>query len=92
VITLVLDGSLDAMTAPALRQEIADWVARGRQHIVLNLSRVYFLDSTALGVLIGSLKRLRSAGGALTLGSTSRTVTQMLAVTGLDKIFGSTEA
>lgn len=38
----------------------------GVRHIFINLTNVEYLDSTALGVLIGGLKRLRERDGSRT--------------------------
>ena len=46
-----------------------------------------FLDSTALGVLIGAVKRLRSRGGALAIVNTEPSIAKTFEITGLDQIF-----
>lgn len=43
--------------------------------------------STALGVLIGALKRLRQAGGDLVLQSPSSGDSMVLEMTGLNQVF-----
>jgi anti-sigma B factor antagonist len=48
---------------------------------------VSFLDSTALGVLIGAVKRLRSRGGALAIVNTDSSIAKTFEITGLDQIF-----
>ena len=44
-------------------------------------------DSTALGVLIGGVRRANAAGGAMTIVVTSRPVKRALGITGLDRVF-----
>jgi anti-sigma B factor antagonist len=48
---------------------------------------VDYLDSTALGVLIGGLKRLREVEGNLMLICPSARIRRVFEITGLDKIF-----
>ncbi len=50
-------------------------------------SGVTFIDSTALGVLIGGVRRVNAAGGGMALVVTSRPVQRVLSITGLDRVF-----
>jgi anti-sigma B factor antagonist len=80
-------GEIDLYTAPRLKEELSGLVGQGRSRIVVDLSGVEFLDSTGLGVLIGSLKRCREADGDLVLASPRETADKVLRITGLDKVF-----
>lgn len=84
---LALEGEIDLYTAPKLKEQISTLVGRERAQIVVDLSRVNFLDSTGLGVLIGGLKRAREKGGELALAGPSDPVRKVLSITGLDKVF-----
>ena len=53
----------------------------------MDLSDVEFMDSTGLGVLIGSLKRLREADGSMVLAGIRPSVARVFEITGLDRIF-----
>ncbi|CAL9505780.1 STAS domain-containing protein [Streptomyces sp. NPDC029526] len=64
---LRVSGELDLMTSPVLRQRVHDAVADGRHSLVLDLSDVWFCDSSGVGVLIGARRLLRSCGGELRL-------------------------
>ncbi|CAM5299872.1 Anti-sigma factor antagonist OS=Streptomyces albaduncus OX=68172 GN=FHS32_003873 PE=3 SV=1 [Streptomyces griseoloalbus] len=55
------------MTSPVLRQRVHDVVAEGRHRLVLDLSEVWFCDSSGVGVLIASRRLLRSCQGRLRL-------------------------
>ena len=57
-------GEIDLFTAPELRQVLGDCIDAGRLQIVVDLTETTFVDSTALGVLLGGFKRLRSRDGA----------------------------
>ncbi len=56
--------------------------------LVLDLSRTQFIDSMVLGVLIGSSKRAREAGGWIRLVGPRANVRKVLRVTRLDTVFG----
>ena len=84
---LAVQGEVDVYTAPQLREQLISLVDAGKRNIVVNLEGVEFLDSTGLGVLVGGLKRVRSAGGDLSLVCTQRRILKVLEITGLTKVF-----
>lgn len=84
---LAVEGEVDVYTSPQLKQEIVARADGGVRHLIINLSKVEYLDSTALGVLIGGLKRLREVEGNLTLVGPGMRILRIFEITGLDKIF-----
>jgi anti-sigma B factor antagonist len=80
-------GEIDLFTAPELKSTVVSAIEAGRTRIVVDLSETTFLDSTALGVLIGALKRLRSRDGVMTLVNTDPNIAKTFEITGLDQIF-----
>ncbi|GAA1432223.1 STAS domain-containing protein [Streptomyces sp. SBST2-5] len=64
---LRVSGELDLVTSPVLRQRVHDAVADGRHRLVLDLSEVWFCDSSGVGVLIAARRLLRSCQGSLRL-------------------------
>ncbi len=80
-------GEIDLFTAPELKSALADAIEEGRSRIVVDLSETTFLDSTALGVLIGAVKRLRSREGRLTIVNVDDNIAKTFEITGLDQIF-----
>jgi anti-sigma B factor antagonist len=82
-----VSGEIDLFTAPDLKAALAEAIDAGRTRIVVDLSETTFLDSTALGVLIGTVKRLRSREGRLTLVNTDVNIAKTFEITGLDQIF-----
>jgi anti-sigma B factor antagonist len=80
-------GEIDLFTAPELKATLTDAIEDGRSRIVVDLSDTTFLDSTALGVLIGAVKRLRSRDGRMTIVNTDQNIAKTFEITGLDQIF-----
>jgi anti-sigma B factor antagonist len=80
-------GEIDLFTAPELKAALGEAIDGGRTKIVVDLSDTTFLDSTALGVLIGTVKRLRSRDGRLTIVNTDASIAKTFEITGLDQIF-----
>jgi anti-sigma B factor antagonist len=64
---LQVSGELDLVTSPVLRQRVHDEVAEGRHSLVLDLSDVFFCDSSGVGVLIASRRLMSSCQGRLRL-------------------------
>jgi anti-sigma B factor antagonist len=83
-----VQGEIDIYTAPRLRELLIDLVGKGSYQLVVNLDKVGFLDSTALGVLVGTLKRVRAHDGSLNLVCTQQRILKILKITGLTEVFG----
>jgi anti-anti-sigma factor len=64
---LRVSGEMDLVTSPVLRQRVHDAVADGRHSLVLDLSEVFFCDSSGVGVLIATRRLIRSCQGRLRL-------------------------
>ena len=80
-------GEIDVATAPQLREALHQVIAQGHPTVVLDLLGVTFLDSTALGVLVGGLKRCRELGGELHVVVTDARIKKIFEITGLVKVF-----
>lgn len=81
-----VDGELDLFSAPVLRDALLQLSGDGRHLVVVELSRLKFMDSSGLGVLIGAAKRAASGGGALCVAGASERVVKVLRVTGLMRV------
>jgi anti-sigma B factor antagonist len=79
-------GEVDVYTASDLRERVIQ-LAGHAVHILADLRPVTYLDSTGLGVLVGSLRRLRVRDGSLTLVSDTDRILRLFRVTGLDRVF-----
>jgi anti-sigma B factor antagonist len=82
-----LGGEIDLYTAPEFKERMIQLIDGGKKRIVVDLSNATFIDSTTLGVLVGGVKRLRPAGGALALVCTDQNITKIFEITGLDRVF-----
>jgi anti-sigma B factor antagonist len=87
VVLFVLYGDIDLHVAPELRERLTAAVEAGATDLVLDLSRVTFMDSMALGVLLGVLKSLRPRGGELRLVVPSSDLRRIFEITLLDQVF-----
>ena len=81
-----LEGDIDVHTAPVFRDALEQPIDAGALRIVVDFAKVTFMDSTGLGVLVGSERRLRPLGGSLAVACTGR-IGRLLEMTGLDHVF-----
>ncbi|MCW3016174.1 MAG: hypothetical protein JWO02_3266 [Solirubrobacterales bacterium] len=84
---VAVSGEVDIFTAPDLKRTIALAIEDGAHRLVVDLTNTRFLDSTALGVLIGAVKRLRPLDGRLAIVNTEPSTAKTFQITGLDRIF-----
>ncbi|HEX9086412.1 MAG TPA: STAS domain-containing protein [Arthrobacter sp.] len=82
-------GRLNMVSAPKLREMVAEVVAAGSPRIVINLAETAFMDSSGLGALIGCLKAARQAGGDLRIAAVQPQVQMVLGLTSMDKVLTS---
>lgn len=78
------DGDLDATNAGQLRASFSD-LARPIP-VVIDLSNVPFLDSAGLGALVGGIRRIREAGGWVTVSTGRRSIARVLRTVGFDRV------
>jgi anti-sigma B factor antagonist len=85
-VALRLEGRLDLLSAPTLRDVIAGAVADGHHGVVVDLSGVPFVDSSGVGALVGGLKHARQAGGELRIAAPGEQVLTVLHLTTVDRV------
>lgn len=81
------EGRLDAEAAPALESELNAALNASQTRIVLDLSKVTYISSSALRVLVGAWRRARAQGGDLVLASLSPRVREICEMVGFDRVF-----
>jgi anti-sigma B factor antagonist len=83
---VVVEGELDLSTAPRLKWTLLDALEAGSTQLVVDLSQVTFMDSTALGVLVGVNRKLEPGVRLAIVGSRER-VLQIFEFSGIDSAF-----
>jgi anti-anti-sigma factor len=84
VVTVV--GDVDLHSAPELRDRLTILGDTGAKRVVVDLSECEFLDSMALGVLLGAKKRMARHGHDLHVVVTSPDVRRIFEITMLDRV------
>jgi anti-anti-sigma factor len=83
---LAITGRLDGYWADHLDTSLAEIVREGHHRLRLDLSRVTFLSSAGIAVLVKFYKRLTAIKGGLVITSTSPPVRTVLDITKLTKL------
>jgi len=83
---LSVAGDIDAGTEQQFRDALTSVLAHGMPRIVVDLSRVGFMSSAGIGVLMGVRRVLADAGGSLVLASPHGEVAQVLSIVGVAEV------
>lgn len=78
-----LEGELDNLSAPVLRQAVDSLCAGGCSDIRLDLGDLRFIDSTGLGMLVSIWRQCDDAGGQASVVEVSDAVRRLMDVTGI---------
>ena len=84
---LSIEGELDLDNHAQLRDAVREILMDGPADILLDLSGTTFLDSVALGTLIGARRRAYAVRGSVSIVLGARQVARVFELTGLDKVF-----
>ncbi len=83
-----VDGELDLETSPLFREKVESKLNQYEmiKHLILDLKKVNFIDSSGLGAILGRFKRLSQQGGRLSAVNVSPQVKRIFELSGLLKI------
>jgi len=76
-------GDVDLATAARLAEYLDQFEDR---NVVVDLSSVWFLDSSGIQALLAAHRRIERRGGVLTIRGATPIVQKVLRVTGLDQV------
>ena len=78
---------IDHHVAEKLRRKVDDEITRYMpRKTIFDFSRVSFMDSAGIGMLIGRYKMMKLIGGSLEIVNISETVKRILEMSGINKI------
>ena len=84
-LTLAPEGRLDTMTSPELEKEL-NASLEGADRLILDFSRLVYISSAGLRVLLSTHKKMISAGGSLTIANAVSAVREVFDITGFSDI------
>ncbi|MCA1840940.1 MAG: STAS domain-containing protein [Actinobacteria bacterium] len=83
---VLVNGEIDLLTAPRLRETLERLISQGAVRIDIDLREVSFLDSQGIGLLVSTHKRLEEADGQLRVLQPPAPVRKLLRITGIDAL------
>ncbi len=81
-----LEKRIDFKVSTDFTEKMAEFIESGNMFILLNLSEVEFIDSSGLGAIVSSLKRMRGRGDLFICGL-KETIITMFHLTRMDRVF-----
>lgn len=87
IIILRFVGEFDTFNLPLFSERMDRMIEAGDVNFVMNVRLLTFINSTALGYLIRTAKRVKEAGGEMVLAQPSKFVKRTLVTLGLDQAF-----
>ena len=80
-------GSIDGHTFEKLDDSLINLLASGERYIIVDMSRVPYVSSAGIGVLVGAHREAEKAAGGLALINLSPDVRELFRSTKLDALF-----
>lgn len=81
------NGEIDLSTAEQFKSELKKATDEKITDILIDMSNLDYIDSSGLGIMIGTLKRLKLQNKDIYLKNVKDNVKKVFIITGLDKIF-----
>ncbi|MDU7037590.1 MAG: anti-sigma factor antagonist, partial [Staphylococcus simulans] len=75
-------GELDVYTVPELEQVLTPIKQEGTHDVYVNLTNVSYMDSTGLGLFVGTLKALNQNDKELYIIGASERISRLFEITG----------
>ncbi len=84
---IVPGEEIEVFNASELKDEIMKLIESGYLKIVMDLRNVEYMDSSGLGVIVSTLKKIKTVNGKLIISSPRSSIKQIFELTSLDKVF-----
>ena len=79
-------GKLDSATAPQAQQTLEELISGGARTLAIDFSKLDYISSAGLRVLLGIAKKLKATGGALRSFGLNETVREVFDISGFSTI------
>lgn len=84
---LRLKGELDEITVGDLRIRISKYIDEYKiKHLLINVEKLDFLDSSGIGFIIGRFHQLRKVNGDVSICNVHQKIERIIGLSGLCKI------
>lgn len=86
-VKIILSGKIYVDEATLIREKVFPYIENGMIEFVINMSKVEYIDSSGLGVLVAIQKRVLQHSGGVTIEGLSGDVKELFELTSLNKVF-----
>ena len=87
LIICYMEGEIDINTSPDIKKNFEKILSKKAPKMVINFSKVTYVDSSGLATLVEILKGMRTYGGKLRLSNLSPKIKSLFEITKLEKLF-----
>jgi anti-sigma B factor antagonist len=84
---LPLEGEIDLHVSPAVTTSLNEMIAEKPTQLVVDLSRVTYIDSAGLAAFISAMQTVEAYGGKFALAGLQETVRSIFEISRLDQVF-----
>ena len=82
-----LAGEVDIFSSPDMKAKLNALLQDRQADLHIDCGKLEYLDSTALGSLVGVLKNIKAYGGEMHLSHIRPNLLKLFRITNLDKVF-----
>lgn len=86
LVVLRLEGRVDATSSPLLERKIASVIELGVKKILMDFSKVDYLSSAGLRLMLSGTKKLKTQEGRLVFSGINDEVMEIIKMAGFEKI------
>ncbi|HSW86032.1 MAG TPA: STAS domain-containing protein [Rhabdochlamydiaceae bacterium] len=86
IVTLRVAGRIDATSSPALEKKISELIQTGHKKILIDFTKVDYLSSAGLRLMLSSTKKIKAQGGRLVFSGMSTGVMEIIKMAGFERI------
>jgi anti-sigma B factor antagonist len=84
---LPLEGEIDLHVSPEVAESLRSMTAKKPKEVVIDLTKVTYLDSSGLAVLIEGMQNVQEYGGRFAIAGVQESVKHIFDIARLDQVF-----
>src|SRR6478736_4371215 len=84
---LAIEGDIDLHVSPAVTESLNAMIKKKPERIVIDLSRVTYIDSSGIAVLILAMQEVEAYGGKFFLSGLQETLRSIFETSRLERVF-----